>query len=102
VTLKLGDVLFTPGRLELRHCAQPIRAALSVLTAGIVASAVAGAIPVVRDQRGRIAVDATMRSRGHPQVWALGDCASILGPDGVLTPRWPSMQSARRDTSRRT
>ena len=23
-----------------------------------------------------------MRSRSHPQVWALGDCASIPGPDG--------------------
>jgi NADH dehydrogenase len=53
-----------------------------VLTAGIVSSAVVSAIPVVRDQRGRIAVDATMRSRSHPQVWALGDCAAIPGPDG--------------------
>ena len=53
-----------------------------VLTAGIVPSAVASAIPVARDQRGRIAVDATMRSRSHPQVWALGDCAAIPGPDG--------------------
>jgi NADH dehydrogenase len=52
------------------------------LTAGIVPSAVASAIPVLRDQRGRIAVDATMRSRSHPQVWALGDCAAIPGPDG--------------------
>src|SRR5262245_59444695 len=59
-----------------------IDAATIVLTAGIVPSAVASAIPVVRDQRGRIAVDATMRSRSHPQVWALGDCAAIPGPDG--------------------
>jgi NADH dehydrogenase len=53
-----------------------------VLAAGIVPSAVASAIPVVRDQRGRIAVDAAMRSCSHPQVWALGDCAAIPGPDG--------------------
>ena len=53
-----------------------------VLTAGIVPSAVASAIPVLHDQRGRIVVDATMRSRSHPQVWALGDCAAIPGPDG--------------------
>ena len=53
-----------------------------VLAAGIVPSAVASAIPVVRDQRGRIAVDVTMRSRSHRQVWALGDCAEIPGPDG--------------------
>jgi NADH dehydrogenase len=59
-----------------------IDAATIVLTAGIVPSAVAAAIPVIRDQRGRIAVDATMRSRSHPQVWALGDCAAIPDPDG--------------------
>ena len=59
-----------------------IDAGTIVLTAGIVPSAVASAIPVARDQRGRIAVDATMRSRSHPQVWALGDCAAIPGPDG--------------------
>lgn len=61
---------------------QTIDAGTIVLTAGIVPSAVASAIPVLRDQRGRIAVDATMRSRSHPQVWALGDCAAIPGPDG--------------------
>jgi NADH dehydrogenase len=59
-----------------------IDAATIVLTAGIVPNAVASAIPVARDQRGRIAVDEMMRSRSHPQVWALGDCASIPGPDG--------------------
>jgi NADH dehydrogenase len=59
-----------------------INADTIVLTAGIVSSAVVSASPVVRDQRGRIAVDATMRSRSHPQVWALGDCAAIPGPDG--------------------
>jgi NADH:ubiquinone reductase (H+-translocating) len=68
------------GRVRLEH--DTIDAATIVLTAGIVPSAVASAVPVVRDQRGRIAVDATMRSRSHPQVWALGDCAAIPGPDG--------------------
>ena len=36
----------------------------------------------MHDQRGRIAVDETMRSQSHPHVWALGDCAAIPGPDG--------------------
>jgi NADH:ubiquinone reductase (H+-translocating) len=53
-----------------------------VLAAGIVPSVVATAIPVVHDQRGRIAVDETMRSRSHSNVWAVGDCAAIPGPDG--------------------
>src|SRR5262245_23088286 len=68
------------GRVRLEN--DTIDAATIVLTAGIVPSAIASAIPVARDQRGRIAVDATMRSRSHPEVWALGDCAAIPGPDG--------------------
>jgi NADH dehydrogenase len=69
-----------PGRVFLAN--ETIDAGTIVLTAGIVPSAVASAIPVAHDQRGRIAVDETMRSRSHPQVWALGDCAAIPGPDG--------------------
>jgi NADH dehydrogenase len=68
------------GRVRLES--DTIDAGTIVLTAGIVPSAVASAIPVARDQRGRIAVDASMRSRSHPRVWALGDCAAIPGPDG--------------------
>jgi NADH:ubiquinone reductase (H+-translocating) len=68
------------GRLHLAN--DTIEAGTIVLTAGIVPSAIASAIPVVHDQRGRIAVDETMRSRSHPNVWALGDCAAIPGPDG--------------------
>jgi NADH dehydrogenase len=65
---------------------QTIVAGTVVLTAGIVPSAVASAIAVVRDHHGRIAVDATMRSRSHAAVWALGDCAAIPGPDGRRYP----------------
>jgi NADH dehydrogenase len=57
-----------------------------VLASGIAPSAVASAIPVMHDHRGRIAVDATMRSRSHEHVWALGDCAAIPGPDGQPYP----------------
>jgi NADH:ubiquinone reductase (H+-translocating) len=68
------------GHVRLEN--QVIDAGTIVLTAGIVPSIIASAISVARDQRGRIDVDATMRSRSHPQVWALGDCAAIPGPDG--------------------
>jgi NADH dehydrogenase len=68
------------GRLRLAD--ETIDAGTIVLAAGIVPSAIASAIAVARDERGRIAVDATMRSRSHPNVWALGDCASIPGPNG--------------------
>jgi NADH:ubiquinone reductase (H+-translocating) len=69
-----------PGRVHL--AAETIEADTIVLAAGIVPSAAAAGIPVEHDGRGRIVVDAAMRSRSHPEVWALGDCASIPGPDG--------------------
>jgi NADH:ubiquinone reductase (H+-translocating) len=69
-----------PGRVHLAN--ETIEAATIVLAAGIVPNAAAAGMPVEHDARGRIAVDATMRSRSHPNVWALGDCAAIPGPDG--------------------
>ena len=69
-----------PGKVRLAD--ETIEAGTVVLTAGIVPSVVASAIPVERDPRGRIVVDGTLRSRSHPRVWALGDCAAIPGPDG--------------------
>jgi NADH dehydrogenase len=67
---------------RVRVGSEVIDAATIVLTAGIVPSAVAAEISVAHDQRGRMAVDETMRSRSHPDVWALGDCAAIPAPDG--------------------
>jgi NADH dehydrogenase len=69
-----------PGRVRVGN--DSIAAGTIVLTAGIVPSVVASEISVAHDQRGRIAVHETMRSRSHPNVWALGDCAAIPGPDG--------------------
>jgi len=68
------------GRVLLAN--ESVDAGTIVLAAGIVPSVVASAIPVMHDERRRIAVDETMRSRSHPTVWALGDCAAIPGPDG--------------------
>jgi NADH:ubiquinone reductase (H+-translocating) len=72
--------LIEDGRVHLAN--EVIDAATIMLAAGIVPSGIATAIAVAHDERGRIDVDETMRSRSHPHVWALGDCASIPGPDG--------------------
>ena len=65
---------------------ESIEADTIVLAAGVVPSAVASAIAVERDRKGRIRTDATMRSTSHSQVWAIGDCASIPDPDGQPYP----------------
>lgn len=69
-----------PSRVHLEN--EAIEAATIVLAAGIAPSAATAAIPVQHDRRGRIEVDETMRSRSHPEVWALGDCAAIPDPQG--------------------
>jgi len=43
-------------------------------------------LPVEKDKRGHIVVDGTMRCPSRPEVWALGDCASIPAPDGKPYP----------------
>ena len=57
-----------------------------VLAAGTVPHPVVAVLPVEKDKHGRIVVEATMRCPGRPEVWALGDCASVPGPDGTPYP----------------
>ena len=89
----------TPVRAIESRCVtladETIEAGTIVLAAGIVPNPAAVRIPVAHDERRRIAVDATMRSRSHPTVWALGDCAAIPGPDGRPYP--PLAQHASRE-----
>jgi NADH dehydrogenase len=39
-----------------------------------------------KDRRGHVIVDATLRCPARPEVWALGDCASIPDPQGKPYP----------------
>lgn len=73
-----------PGVVRL--AAESIAAHTIVLAAGIVPNAVASAMAVAHDKKGRIAVEGTMRSTSHPEVWALGDCAAIPTPEGGFYP----------------
>jgi NADH:ubiquinone reductase (H+-translocating) len=58
-----------------------------VLAAGVAPNPLLAAFPVAKDRKGRIAVDATMRSTSHPEAWAIGDCASIPDPKGKPYPQ---------------
>jgi NADH dehydrogenase len=69
-----------PGKVHLQN--EVIEAETIVLAAGIVPSPVVAGLPVDKDKRGHIVVDATMQCRTHPEVWAIGDCASIPAADG--------------------
>jgi NADH dehydrogenase len=73
-----------PERVHIQG--EIIDASTIVLAAGIVPNVTVNRIGVARDPKGRIAVSSAMRSTSHPSVWALGDCASIPGPDGKPYP----------------
>jgi NADH:ubiquinone reductase (H+-translocating) len=69
-----------PGKVHLPD--ETIEAETIILAAGVIPSPVVAALPVEKDKRGHIMVDATMRCPSHSEVWALGDCAFIPAPDG--------------------
>jgi NADH dehydrogenase len=73
-----------PGKVHLSE--ETIEAATIVLVAGIVPNPVVAGLPVEKDKHGHIAVEPTMRCQSHPEVWALGDCAAVPGPDGKPYP----------------
>ncbi len=73
-----------PGKVHLPD--ETIEAETVILAAGIVPNPIVAGLPVEKDRRGHVVVDATMRCKNHPEVWALGDCASIPGPDGKPYP----------------
>jgi NADH dehydrogenase len=65
---------------------ETIAADTIVLAAGNAPNPVVAGLPVEKDRRGSILVEPTLRCRSHPEVWALGDCAAIPGPDGKPYP----------------
>ena len=73
-----------PGKVHLTT--ETIEADTIILVAGIVPSPVIAALPVEKDRHGHIVVDGTMRCKSHPEVWAVGDCASIPDADGKPYP----------------
>jgi NADH dehydrogenase len=82
-----------PGKVHLPEAT--IEADTIVLAAGILPSPVVAGLPVDKDRHGHIVVDGAMRCPSRPEVWALGDCASIPCPDG---PPYPNLaQHALRE-----
>jgi NADH dehydrogenase len=66
-----------------------------VVATGVVPNPLLAGMDVQKDRRGRVEVGGTMRSVQRPEVWALGDCAAIPGPDGRPYP--PLAQHALRE-----
>jgi NADH:ubiquinone reductase (H+-translocating) len=82
------DAVHLPG-------GETIEAMTIVVSTGVVPHPLVAALPLEKDKRGRAIVEPTMRSKGRPEVWALGDCASIPDPTGKPYP--PLAQHALRE-----
>ena len=67
-----------------------------VWTAGVKAAPVTTALGLPLDQRGRIAVDRTLRVVGARDMWAAGDCAAVPDADAVNGTSPPTAQHALR------
>jgi NADH dehydrogenase len=65
---------------------ETVEAETIILAAGVVPNPVVAGLSVEKDRHGHVVVDGTMRCPSHPEVWALGDCASIPAPDGKPYP----------------
>jgi NADH dehydrogenase len=75
-----------PERVELAGGTR-IDAATIILAAGVSPNPLLASFPLEKDRRGRIATDGTMRTKSRPEVWAIGDCASIPDPEGKPYPQ---------------
>ena len=77
----------TPGVVTLAN-GEAIRAATIVWAAGVEASPVARTLGVTLDRGGRIPVqqDLSLAAQGHPEVFAIGDIASVVDAKGVKVP----------------
>jgi NADH dehydrogenase len=49
-----------------------------VWTAGTAANPLLKSLPMEKDKRGCLVVDKTLGLPGHPEFWALGDCAAVV------------------------
>jgi NADH dehydrogenase len=71
---RLSDV--QPGVVILSD--GEVRAETLVWTAGTAPNPLLKSLPVERDKRGAVIVEKTLAVKGHPGLWALGDCAAVM------------------------
>lgn len=85
---------------ETVHCddGESIAAATLVWAAGVSPSPILKDLPLEL-QRGRIVVDATLQVPQFPNVWAVGDCATLVDP-ASKQPYPPTAQHATREGRR--
>ncbi|GAA2298293.1 FAD-dependent oxidoreductase [Nonomuraea roseoviolacea subsp. roseoviolacea] len=85
VTVKAGArvVKVLPDAVELEG-GELVHSDACLWTTGVKVAPLAGEAGIAVDDRGRVLVDATLRSISHPEVHAVGDAAAVRMPWGVI------------------
>ncbi len=66
------------GYLKLKS-GEVVPAGLIVWSTGYAPTGLVGRLPFDKDRSGRILTDDRLRVPGHPEIYALGDCATVAG-----------------------
>jgi NADH:ubiquinone reductase (H+-translocating) len=72
------------GKVHLAD--ESLAAGTIVLSAGIAPGPLTANLPLNHDRQGHVVADETMRCRDRPEVWVLGDCATLPDADGKPYP----------------
>ena len=84
VRVNTGAERIEPERVYLPS-GETIDASVIVLAAGLAPNPIINELNLPKDH-GRVITDACMRVPSRPEVWAIGDCAAIPGPEGKPYP----------------
>jgi NADH:ubiquinone reductase (H+-translocating) len=75
----------SPGHVHLKD--RTIESETIILSSGILPSPIVAHLPLPKDEKGNLKVEATMRCKERPEIWAVGDCASIPDMQGKPYPK---------------
>ncbi|MFJ8761718.1 NAD(P)/FAD-dependent oxidoreductase [Streptomyces cyaneofuscatus] len=82
ITVHEHTAVTAVGPDHVTTASSTIPAVVTVWTTGFAVHPIAQATALKTDTTGRIEVDSTMRSLSHPDVYAIGDAALVMGPGG--------------------
>jgi NADH dehydrogenase len=86
VDVRTGSVVTRVSAGEVEAAGESIEAATLLWAAGVAASPVGATLGVPTDRAGRVLVQQDLTIPGHPEVFVVGDLASLNGKDGKPLP----------------
>jgi NADH dehydrogenase len=86
VTVELGDAVSAVDDAGVVYGGKRLDAATIIWAAGVQASPAAKWLGVEPDRAGRVKVEADLTVPGHPDIFVVGDTATITMPDGKPVP----------------